>query len=175
MCHTGTQPISELQILLVSACYMYKAHLFTESVCFIPTSWDMCKPGDQLQDPKTFMSHVFLNFWLTCCLSMKLPLKLETIHFFLIKKTFKFSRGWNFPYGICGGETEWKHKHPQRFKGCQILTTLYPSLPFVSVQESTSGRGRCQNGISMSVFARHLQQVVFFANMPWKIWKTNEQ
>lgn len=88
---------------------------------------------------------------------------------FLFKKIFKFSRVWNFPYGIY-----WKQKHAQRFEACQILTTLYPSLPFVSVQESTSARGRCQNGISMSVSVRHLQQVVFFANMPWKIWKTNE-
>lgn len=45
----------------------------------------MCKPGDQLQDPKTFMSRVFMNFWLTCCLSMTLSQKLETVHFFFRK------------------------------------------------------------------------------------------
>lgn len=118
----------------------------------------MFKPGDRLQDCKTFMSCVFMNFWLICYLHVKLPQKLVQIQ-----------QRMNFPYGIC-----WKQKHAQRFEACRILTTLYPSLPFVSVQESTSARGRCQNGISMSVCVRHVQQVVFFANMPWKIWKTNE-
>lgn len=81
----------------------------------------MCKPGDQLQDPKTFMSHVFMNFWLTCCLSMKLPLKVETVHFFLIKKTFKFSRGWNFPYGICRGK---QNENRNMLRGLRLVRSL---------------------------------------------------